>query len=36
MITESCHKLKKLAEITEVIEVEKASGILTLYTAKFK
>lgn len=36
MVTESSGKLKKLAEITEVIEVEKASGILTLYTSKFK
>lgn len=36
MVTESSSKLKKLSEITEVIEVEKASGILTLYTSKFK
>jgi len=36
MVTESSGKLKELAEITEVIEVEKVSGILTLYTSKFK
>ena len=36
MVTQSSDKLKKLAEITEVIEVEKASGILTIYSSKFK
>lgn len=36
MVTESTTKLKKLSEITEVIEVEKASGLLTLYSSKFK
>ena len=32
-VTDSSSQLKKLVE---VIEVEKASGISTLYTAKFK
>ena len=36
MVTQSSDKLKKLSEITDVIEVERASGILTLYTSKFK
>ena len=36
MVTDSSEKLKKLTEITEVIVVEKASGLLTLYTSKFR
>lgn len=36
MVTNSSENLKKLAEMTDVIEVEKASGLLTLYTSKFK
>lgn len=36
MVTQSADKLKTLSEISDVIEVERASGILTLYTSKFK
>ena len=36
MVNESSDKLKKLSEITEVIEVEKANGLLTLYSSRFK